>query len=109
MVAQWIECQIAVLQFRGSIPARVNFGIPNLGDHLLGREPGVPGTCDRCRSNVQTSSEEEEDCPGGIEITAVKAGGGIRCNSAEMVSANVGECGRMYKEMMTLMSMEGRS
>ena len=56
---------------------------------------------------MQTSAEEEEDCPGGTEITAVKAGGGIRCNSAEMVSANVGECGRMYEEMMILMSMEG--
>ena len=58
---------------------------------------------------MQTSAEEEEDCPGSTEITAVKAGGGIRCISAEMVSANVGECGWMYQEMMTLMSMEGRS
>ena len=58
---------------------------------------------------MQTSAEEEEDCPGGAEITAVKAGGGIRCISADMVSANVGECGWMYEEMMTLMSMEGRS
>ena len=68
----------------------------------------MPGTCDRCRSAVQTSAEEEEDCPGGTEITAVKAGEGIRCYSAEMVSANVRECGRMYEEMMILMSMEGR-
>ena len=58
---------------------------------------------------MQTSAEEEEDCPGGAEITAVKAGGGIRRNSSEMVSVNVGECGWMYEEMMTLMSMEGRS
>ena len=54
---------------------------------------------------MQTSSEEEEDCPGGTEITAVKAGGGIRCISAEMVSTNAKECGRIYictyKEMMT--------
>ena len=42
VVAQWIDCQTAVLQFRGSIPAGVNFGMPNLGDHLLGREPGMP-------------------------------------------------------------------
>ena len=54
---------------------------------------------------MQTSAEEEEDCPGGAEITAVKAGGGIRRNSSEMVSVNVGECGWMYEEMMTLMSM----
>ena len=58
---------------------------------------------------MQTSAEEEEDCPGGAEITAVKAGGGIRRISADMVSANVGECGWMYEEMMTLMSMEDRS
>ena len=42
VVAQWIECQTALLQFRGSIPAWVNSGIPNHGDHLLGREPGMP-------------------------------------------------------------------
>ena len=30
-------------------------------------------------------------------------------NSSEIISVNVGECGRMYEEMMTLMSMEGRS
>ena len=42
VVAQWIECQTAVLQFPGSIPVWVKSGIPNLGDHLLGREPGVP-------------------------------------------------------------------
>ena len=58
---------------------------------------------------MQTSAEEEEDCPGGAEITAVKAGGGIRHNSLEMVSVNVGECRWMYEEMMPLMSMEGRS
>ena len=58
---------------------------------------------------MQTSAEEEEDCPGSAEIAAVKAGGGIRRNSSEMVSVNVGECGWMYEEMMTLMSMEGRS
>ena len=52
---------------------------------------------------------QEEDYPGGTEITAVKAGGGIRCNSAEMVSANAGECGWMNEEMMILLSMEGRS
>ena len=55
---------------------------------------------------MQTSAEEEEDCPGGTEITAVRAEGGIRCNSAEMVSTNVGECGWMHEEMMILMSME---
>ena len=39
----------------------------------------------------------------------MKAGGGIRCISAEMVSANVGACGWMYEEMMLLVSMKGRS
>ena len=38
----WIECQTAVLQFPGSIPVWVESGIPNFGDHLLGREPGCP-------------------------------------------------------------------
>ena len=42
VVAQLIECQTAVLQFQGLILAGVNLGIPNLGDHLLGREPGSP-------------------------------------------------------------------
>ena len=109
VVTQWIECQIAVLKFRGSIPAWVKSGIPNLGNHLLGREPGVPWTCDRCRSAVQTSAEEEENYPEGTSITAMKAGGGIRCISAEIVSANEGECGWMYEKLMMLMSMEGRS
>ena len=54
---------------------------------------------------MQTSAEEQEDCP---EINEVKAGGGIGCFSAEMVSANVGECGWIYEEMMMLTSMEGR-
>ena len=58
---------------------------------------------------MQTSAEEEEDCLGGTEITAVQAGDGMRCYSAEMVSADVRECGRMYQKMMILMSMEGRS
>ena len=58
---------------------------------------------------MQTLAEEEEDCPGGIEITAVKAGDGMRCYSEEMVSADVREYGRMYQKMMILMSMEGRS
>ena len=82
---------------------------PQLWRPSLGKRTRVPWTCDRCGSAVQTSAEEEEDCPGGAEITAVKAGGGIRRNSSEMVSVNVGECGWMYEEMMTLMSMEGRS
>ena len=43
---------------------------------------------------MQTSAEEEEDCPGGAEITAVKAGGGIGRNSSEMVSVNVEGCMR---------------
>ena len=38
----------------------------------------VPLKCDRCRSTVKNSAEEEEACPGGTEMTAVKAGGGIR-------------------------------
>ena len=58
---------------------------------------------------MQTLAEEEEDCPGGAEITAAKAGGDIRSYSSGMISVNVGECGWMYEEMMTLMSMEGRS
>ena len=74
VVAQWIEWHTAVLHFRGSILVWFTSGIPNLEDHLLGREPGVPWTCDRCRSTVQTSAVEEEDFLGGTEITAVKAG-----------------------------------
>ena len=60
----------------------------------------VPLKCDRCRSTVKNSAEEEEDCPGGTEMTAVKAGGGIRFrwNTAQMVSANSGECGRIYEK-----------
>ena len=47
-------------------------------------------------------AEEEEDCLGGAEITAEKAGESIRRNSSEMISVNVGKCGWMYEEMMTI-------
>ena len=105
MVAQLIECQTAVLKFRGLI----NIGIPNFGDHLLGREPRFPEPATDVEALCRSQQRRRKYCSEGTEITAVKAGGGMRCYSAEMVSVDVRECGRMHEEMMILMSMEGRS
>ena len=92
VVAQWIECQTAVLQFRGSIPAGVNLGIPNIGDHLLGRESGCPEAVTDVEALCRPGQRRRKYSLGGTEITAVKAGEAIRCISAEMVSANVRDC-----------------
>ena len=113
---QWGGCGGSMDRAPDCSPAGPGFD-PSLGQFRhpqpwrpsLGKRTRVPRTCDRCGSAVQTSAEEEEDCPHGTEITAVKAGDDIRWNSAEMVSANVGEWRWMYEEMMTLLGMEGRS
>ena len=93
VVTQWTESQTAVLQFWGLIPAGVNFCIPNLGDHLLGkRTTGVPGTCDRCRSAVQTSAEEEEVLSRRHRDNCSESRRRHQVLFAEMVSANVRDC-----------------
>ena len=63
----------------------------------LGKRTRVPRTCNRCGSAVQTSAEEEEDCPGGTEITAVKAV--VRCHPVKFIRDGLSKCGRLKMDV----------
>ena len=100
------DCSPAVL---GYDPSQGQSRHSQLWRSSLGKRTRVPWTCNRCRSAVQTSAEEEEVLSRRHRDNCSESRRRHQVLFAEMVSANVRDCWRMYEEMMILMSMEGRS